>query len=435
MKKLFSRLLNGTKNDTENGSIEKDDSSIDVETKGPNPAITPASDDLTSSSSPQELAPKRKTFGFMKGESRPSLANFEARGPVTERIPSSLETIVDGQQADSESLDRAPRLKKPSLVPGSDGEHRLQDKYGTKDRALAFYDRQVLDYLAPAMREFIARQEFLFVSTSDRHGECDCTSKLGEPGFIRVLSDKHLMYPEYRGNGVYANSGNISENPHIGLLIIDFYRDAVGLHINGKARVVENDELLAYSEKLPENVIREINLEGKRRPERWVMVEVEEAYIQCSKHIPLLKKLDRKIDWGTDSVAAKKGDYFQLQDIPLYNRVGGNKAMDIAVDVFYRKVLQDDLVSRFFEDVDMEGQRLKQKSFLAMAFGGPYQYSGLDLRKAHGRLVERMGLTDEHFDRVAALFRETMEELEISKKEIDEMIAVLESARDDILNR
>lgn len=435
MKKLFSRLLNGTKNDTENGSIEKDDSSIDVETKGPNPAITPAGDDLTSSSSPQELAPKRKTFGFMKGESRPSLANFEARGPVTERIPSSLETIVDGQQADSESLDRAPRLKKPSLVPGSDGEHRLQDKYGTKDRALAFYDRQVLDYLAPAMREFIARQEFLFVSTSDRHGECDCTSKLGEPGFIRVLSDKHLMYPEYRGNGVYANSGNISENPHIGLLIIDFYRDAVGLHINGKARVVENDELLAYSEKLPENVIREINLEGKRRPERWVMVEVEEAYIQCSKHIPLLKKLDRKIDWGTDSVAAKKGDYFQLQDIPLYNRVGGNKAMDIAVDVFYRKVLQDDLVSRFFEDVDMEGQRLKQKSFLAMAFGGPYQYSGLDLRKAHGRLVERMGLTDEHFDRVAALFRETMEELEISKKEIDEMIAVLESARDDILNR
>jgi truncated hemoglobin YjbI len=199
--------------------------------------------------------------------------------------------------------------------------------------------------------------------------------------------------------------------------------------------VVENDELLAYSDKLPENVISEINLEGKRRPERWVMVEVEEASIQCSKHIPLLKKLDRRIDWGTDSVAAKKGDYFQLHDIPLYNRVGGDKAINIAVDVFYRKVLQDDLVSRFFEDVDMEGQRLKQKSFLAMAFGGPYQYSGLDLRKAHGRLVEQMGLTGEHFDRVMAIFKETMQELEISSKEIDEMMAVLESARDDILNR
>lgn len=302
-----------------------------------------------------------------------------------------------------------------------------------KTARLPLYDRQVLNYLAPAMREFIARQEFLFVSTSDRRGECDCTSKFGD--FIRVLSDTHLMYPEYRGNGVYANSGNISENPHIGMLIIDFYRDAVGLHINGKERVVESDELLAYSEKLPENVISEINLEGNRRPERWVMVEVEEAHIQCSKHIPQLNKFDRKIDWGTDSVAAKKGDYFQLQDIPLYNRVGGEKAMDIAVDVFYRKVLKDDLVGGFFEDVDMEGQRLKQKSFLAMAFGGPYQYSGLDLRKAHGRLVEQMGLTDEHFDRVAAIFRETMEEVEISNKEIDEMMAVLESARDDILNR
>lgn len=57
------------------------------------------------------------------------------------------------------------------------------------------------------------------------------------------------------------------------------------------------------------------------------------------------------------------------------------------------------------------------------------------MRKAHGGLVEQMGLTDEHFDRVAAIFRETMEEVEISNKEIDEMIAVIESAHDDILNR
>jgi predicted pyridoxine 5'-phosphate oxidase superfamily flavin-nucleotide-binding protein len=201
------------------------------------------------------------------------------------------------------------KLKTPSLLPGSDGEHALQAKYASEDRANTFYARQVLNFLAPRMREFISRQEFMFVGTADRHGECDCSPRFGEPGFIHVLGNKHLLYPEYRGNGVFASLGNISENPHIALLILDFYRDSVGLHVNGKARIVQSDELEAFADKLPKDVQAELAKDGKRRPNGWVMVEVEEAYIQCSKHIPLLKKLERAIDWGTDSVAAKKGDY------------------------------------------------------------------------------------------------------------------------------
>jgi predicted pyridoxine 5'-phosphate oxidase superfamily flavin-nucleotide-binding protein len=106
------------------------------------------------------------------------------------------------------------------------------------------------------MREFIARQEFLFVATADRHGECDCTSKFGEPGFIRTLSEKFLAYPEYRGNGVFANLGNISENPHIAMLILDFFRDTVGLHVNGKARIIENEEMSGYGDKIPQDIGR-----------------------------------------------------------------------------------------------------------------------------------------------------------------------------------
>src|ERR1700730_10889061 len=51
----------------------------------------------------------------------------------------------------------------PSILPGSDGEHLLQEKYGNVDRASAFYNAQVLDYLAPLMQEYIAKQENLFV--------------------------------------------------------------------------------------------------------------------------------------------------------------------------------------------------------------------------------------------------------------------------------
>ena len=321
------------------------------------------------------------------------------------------------------------KLKTPNLLPGSDGEHALQARYASEDRANIFYARQVLNFLAPRMREFISRQEFMFVGTADRHGECDCSPRFGEPGFIHVLGNKHLLYPEYRGNGVFASLGNISENPHIALLILDFYRDSIGLHVNGKARIVQSNELKAFADKLPKDVLAELAKDGKRRPNRWVMVEVEEAYIQCSKHIPLLKKLERSIDWGTDSVAAKKGDYFELKDIPLYDRIGGDQAMDIAVELFHRKLLEDDLVGRFFDDVDMAGQRLEHKPFLAMAFGGPYQYSGVDLRKLH-----EMGLEARHFDRVSAILKETLEELKIGAPEIEDVMQVIETTRQTILN-
>ena len=325
--------------------------------------------------------------------------------------------------------------KKPTIIPGSHGEHLLQEKWGARDRALNFYNRQVLNYLAPKMQEFIARQEFLFVATADHNGECDCTSKFGKPGFIRVLSNKYLIYPEYRGNGVFANSGNMTENPHIGLLMLDFTRDTVGLHVNGKVRIVANDELLQYTDKLPQDVIEEIHQEGKKCPERWMMIEVEEAYIQCSKHIPLMKKLDKKIDWGTDNVAAKGGDYFQLLDIPLYDRIGGDKAMEVVINLFYRKVMQDNLVGHFFEGADMADQRLKLKSFLAMAFGGPYHYSETDLRAVHKPLIEKYGLSDKHFNRFLDIFKETSTELNISANELRGMIEILESTRDAILNR
>ncbi|MGW7554283.1 pyridoxamine 5'-phosphate oxidase family protein, partial [Streptomyces rimosus] len=57
--------------------------------------------------------------------------------------------------------------------PGSDGEHLVQQRMGTTDRADRFYDDQVLDHLNPRMREFVGRQEMFFLATADRHGECD----------------------------------------------------------------------------------------------------------------------------------------------------------------------------------------------------------------------------------------------------------------------
>jgi hemoglobin len=118
----------------------------------------------------------------------------------------------------------------------------------------------------------------------------------------------------------------------------------------------------------------------------------------------------------------------------LYERLGGEGAVNAAVDIFYRKVLTDDGISRFFEAVDMDAQRAKQKAFLTMAFGGPSNYSGKDLRTAHAKLVSG-GLADKHFDAVAGHLSATLKELGVAQPLIDEVLAIAGSTRNDVLGR
>jgi len=199
-------------------------------------------------------------------------------------------------------------------LPGSDGEHELQEKHNTASRANAFYRHQVLGYLNPLMQAFVTKQEMMFVGTADRHGEADTSFRAGLAGFIRVLDEKTLAYPEYRGNGVMSSLGNIAENPHVGLLFVDF-ADKIGLHVNGRARIVENDEFLRVV-SASEPVREDIPPATGRGPERWVVVSVLEAYIHCSKHIPRMQKINEEIQWGTDDVRAKGGDYFKAKTSP-----------------------------------------------------------------------------------------------------------------------
>ena len=118
----------------------------------------------------------------------------------------------------------------------------------------------------------------------------------------------------------------------------------------------------------------------------------------------------------------------------LFEQIGGEPAVDAAVDLFYRKVLSDDRVSRFFDDIDMDEQRAKQKSFLTMVFGGPNDYTGKDMREAHKRLVDD-GLDDSHFDVVAVHLQNTLEELGVPAKLVNKVMALVAGTRDDVLNR
>lgn len=205
-------------------------------------------------------------------------------------------------------------------MPGSSGEHELQDRYGTQRRAQVFYEKQVLDHLNEEMQAFIADMEMVFVATSDSTGEADCSFRAGPAGFVRALDEWTLAYPEYRGNGVMASLGNMAENPHVGLLFVDFFGSTIGLHVNGTARTVENDRMGGVPSA--SGVIQFEAVDNGPKPERWVVVEVDEAYIHCSKHIPLMAKLDKSITWGTDDTVRKGGDYFNAGASRVHESAG-----------------------------------------------------------------------------------------------------------------
>lgn len=118
----------------------------------------------------------------------------------------------------------------------------------------------------------------------------------------------------------------------------------------------------------------------------------------------------------------------------LFERIGGRAALEAAVNLFYDRAIADPILTPFFAAVDMDKQRAKQKAFLAMAFGGPANYTGKDLRAAHAPLVER-GLTDRHFDAVAGHLQDTLEQLNVPAELIAEVMAIAASTRDDVLGR
>ncbi|MDX8408676.1 MAG: group 1 truncated hemoglobin [Mariprofundales bacterium] len=118
----------------------------------------------------------------------------------------------------------------------------------------------------------------------------------------------------------------------------------------------------------------------------------------------------------------------------LFEQLGGEAAVNAAVDVFYKRVLSDAYVNRFFEGVDMTKQAAKQKAFLTMVFGGPNSYSGKDMRDGHRHLVKK-GLNDAHFDHILAHLRSTLAELGVGVDLIKQVTDLAETTRNDVLDR
>ena len=125
-----------------------------------------------------------------------------------------------------------------------EGNRRLQDRFDTRRLADRLDEAIVGDTIGPNDRAFIEQCDMFFLATADEQGRPNCSYKGGEPGFVRVVNEDTIAFPNYDGNGMYLSMGNLLANAHVGLLFINFEMGH-RMRLNGVASIDENDPLMA----------------------------------------------------------------------------------------------------------------------------------------------------------------------------------------------
>lgn len=128
--------------------------------------------------------------------------------------------------------------------PYNEESRKLQDQFDSRRLADRMVEHNFRDRFIDEDREFIGRQGFFFLATADADGNLDCSFKGGDPGFVRLIDDRTLVFPSYEGNGMFKSMGNMRAHPAVGMLFISF-EEPRRLRVNGTATVSATDPLLA----------------------------------------------------------------------------------------------------------------------------------------------------------------------------------------------
>ncbi len=185
-----------------------------------------------------------------------------------------------------------------------DGQRTLQDQFDTRRLADRIEQGLVHDTIGPHDKAFIERLDMFFLATADEQGHPNCSYKGGDPGFVRVVDDQTLAFPNYDGNGMYLSMGNVAKNANVGMLFIDFQRGN-RMRVNGVAVIDPADPLMAdYPEA-----------------QFIVRVGVVEVFPNCPRYIHRMQRVEsspfvpregcttpvpgwKRADWAADALPA-----------------------------------------------------------------------------------------------------------------------------------
>jgi len=153
---------------------------------------------------------------------------------------------------------------------------------------------KVKDHLPEPIKAFIAESPFLVMATSDSQGHCDASPKGGQPGFVRILDDRHLLIPDVAGNRLFQSYLNMDDNPHVGLIFL-IPGIAEVVRVNGRVSMVSRQALDRYQVESSMS-----NPDGDRAVQQGIVVEVEEAYTHCPRALNYARL------WDVDEIQRRR---------------------------------------------------------------------------------------------------------------------------------
>jgi hypothetical protein len=156
-----------------------------------------------------------------------------------------------------------------------EGQRELQREFDTMRLADRLEQVTCRTRITPEDRAFIESRDMFFLATADAAGRPNCSYKGGDPGFVRVIDETTIAFPNYDGNGMFLSFGNATVNPHVGLLFIDF-ESPKRLRLNGEAALVRADP--SYQAKEAQFIVR---------------VTVRELFPNCPRYIHKYQLMER----------------------------------------------------------------------------------------------------------------------------------------------
>ncbi len=217
-------------------------------------AINPTLTELTLT---HEKNPNREAAGLNKASWNSCLSKLEA----------ASQSVRDQRPAEEAPKDFF-----------SEGHRKMQDHFGTRQLADRLGSLSVHDQLKAADAAFIAKQNMFFVATNDPYGQPNCSYKGGARGFVIVIDEQTIAFPDYNGNGMHLSTGNISETSKVGLLFVDFERQA-RLRVLGRAALSTADRLM---ERYP-------------GAQMIVRVHVESVFSNCPRYVHKMQLVEESV--------------------------------------------------------------------------------------------------------------------------------------------
>lgn len=166
-----------------------------------------------------------------------------------------------------------------------DAQRELQDRFDTRRLADRLAEA-TSDVIGDAFKAFIEKRDMFFLSTADADGWPQCSYKGGDPGFVRVIDERTLVFPVYNGNGMFLSTGNLADNPKVGMLFID-WETGTRLRLNGTASIEADGPLV---EEFPGALFA-------------VRVTPHAVFANCRRYVHRMQRLER-----SPFVPSPKGD-------------------------------------------------------------------------------------------------------------------------------